>query len=181
MKKFAKIFASVTLIASMAMSLAGCALTDAKNAGDEIMGLAFELKGSKVTKYFNEDDKKSDEQCASFEDIINDFEKQLELEFEDVTPKANKVAVKNDEATLDYKILIGDGEYEFTLNLEQDGDDWVIADNEEFSVQLYTLFFDIVDDEGSKSQKAFIKEARENVGVKNNEKLAQAIYDSYFE
>ena len=56
MKKIVRLVGSSVLAGSMLLGMTGCALTDVKNAGTEIMSNSLNFKGSKVTKYFNEDD-----------------------------------------------------------------------------------------------------------------------------
>lgn len=177
MKKLVKIAGSLAIIMSLAMSMTGCVLTDVKNKGSEIMGNVFDLKASKVVKSFNEDDDDCDEQGEAFEKMVEYLEDSFELGFEDVAPKAKSTKVNNNDATIIYTISIEDENYDFELALVKDGDDWVISDNEEFIVSVLTLYFDVIQDAGSKSQKNGVKDLMEMYNVKKTGKLAQKMYD----
>ena len=98
MKKLVKIVGSVALIGSMLFSMAGCAITDVKNKGSEIMDYVFELKGSKITKYFNEDDDDYDDQVEFFEEVLDVLENDFEVGFEDVKASKTSINIKNDDA-----------------------------------------------------------------------------------
>lgn len=180
MKKLIKMFGAVAIIASMAFSMAGCSITDVKDAGDTIMTAVFELEADDITDdYFNEDGKHSGEQKEIFEGIVKAFDKEFALEFEDVKPTAKSINIKNDDATVLYNIAIGDEVYEFELNLVKDDDEWVIADNKDFSVAVTELFLTILEDQGSKSQKAAVEAIKEETGISKTNKLATAIFEEY--
>ncbi|MCQ2467778.1 MAG: hypothetical protein MJ166_09695 [Clostridia bacterium] len=181
MKKLVKLATSLVLIGSMVLSMTGCAITDVKNKGNEIMDNVFALKASKVTKCFNEDDDDYDAQVEMFEDLSDDFENELEIGFEDVKANKTSININNDDATIEYVFPIEDEEYEFTLELTKDGDDWVIADNEEFMVSVWNLYFEVTMDAGSKSQKQLVEDLMDEVGVSKVGKLGQAFYDTGIE
>lgn len=177
MKKFVKLFASVAVIGSMIFSMTGCVVTDAKNAATDIMDNVFNFKASKVEKYMDEDDKEFDEQCELLEDLFDGLQEELDVGFEDMHSTNFNVSVKNNDAKIVLTYPIEEGKYEIELNLVKDGEDWIIADNEEFIVSITNFIFEVVNEEGSKSQKKYIDAMLDELDISKVSKIGQALYD----
>ena len=95
MKKLVKIVGSLVLTASMMLSMTGCAITDVKNASDEIMKNTFDFKGKKVTKYFNEDDKNCDDDAELFEEYMNNFSEFIDADYDEIKISNRKINIKS--------------------------------------------------------------------------------------
>lgn len=181
MKNLVKVLGSVILTASMLLSMTGCSMMkemrEARVVGDEIMEYAFDLKGSKLAKYFNEDDDLYDYQVEMIEATTEDFD-TANIEFKDMKSNKTHIDYKNGVATIDYAFPIKGGDtYEFQLVLEKDGDDWVIEDNEEFIVNYVNFVMEIYYEEGDKDDREFIEEVMDAYGVSKVSKIGQAYYD----
>ena len=89
--------------------------------------------------------------------------------------------LKNKDATIVYKVSIEDYEQDLEFNLVKDGDDWVIADNEEFLVAFLDFVFEAAYEEGNKDDKYFLEDGMDFLGVRKIEKLASKTYDEYID
>ena len=177
-KNIAKVTVSVALLGAMSLSMTGCDISDVGKTGKEIMGGVFDLDKD-VSDFLNEDDDDYDFQVEYFEDMLEVFEDSLDLKFDDIKANKTNINVKNKKATVNYSYPIEGEVFEFELNLVKDGDDWVIDDNEEFIVDVADLYFEIIDEVGSKSQKKAIKEFCEEADC-DLEDAGQALYDSEY-
>lgn len=178
MKKLGKILTSLVIVLSMALSMTGCAIKEVKETGDEIMNMAFNQK-SKITKYLDEDDDDFDAQCIFIDELFDLMDDTLSLDYSDTEFKMNKVNVTKKSATIVYNVTIEDYDAEFEFDLVQDGDDWIIADNEQFIVALLDFVFQSAYEEGNKSDKEFIEDGLEYFDIKKPEKLADKTYYEY--
>ena len=177
MKKIVRLVGSSVLAGSMLLGMTGCALTDVKNAGTEIMSNSLNFKGSKVTKYFNEDDDDYDVQCELFEQYMDNMAEFLDMDYDEVVVKSYHIDIKNNDATIEYVYQIEGETFEYELNLTKDGDDWVIEDNEEFIVNYVNFVMEIYYEEGDKDDREFIEEVMDAYGVSKVSKIGQAYYD----
>lgn len=177
MKKIVRLVGSSVLAGSMLLGMTGCALTDVKNAGTEIMSNSLNFKGSKVTKYFNEDDDDYDVQCELFEQYMDNMAEFLDMDYDEVVVKSYHIDVKNNDATIEYVYEIEDETFEYELNLTKDGDDWVIEDNEEFITSTWQLYFEIADEISGKSVRSELEDMKDYYGCDDYEELAEAFYD----
>lgn len=182
MKNVLRIATSVVLIGSMLCGMAGCSSfgrgKKARERGDAIMAAYLDLRGDKVSRYFNEDDEDYDAQCKIIKFILVDLENGGTSFDENFKPNKVKLEMDGDEATIYYTYNIKDGDsYEFVLNLEEDGDDWVIADNEDFIVDAVDFIIGIEYAEGKKSTRKSIEEFMDRIGVSKVSKVGQAYYD----
>lgn len=179
MKKFVKVFGAAVLMATMLLNMTGCdfkTIKEVRTAGDEIMECAFDLDSKKLIKHMNEDDKDYDFQVLFYEDILDEMD-DMDAQLTNMHSKSTKIDINKDEATIHYLYPMKNGEeYEFTLELEKDGKDWIIADNEAF-IEDYIGFNMEIHYDGPKDDKQVVKDIMEDYDVNKPSKIGKATYE----
>ena len=177
MKNKIKFVGTVVLLVAMLGGIAGCANAQIKETSEDIMKNALAFKGRKVTKYFNQEDKYCDDDAELFEEYMDNFVDYLEMDYDEVKVKDIDIEAKKKDATVDFVFEIEDEEFEFELNLTKDGDEWVIDDNEDFIISVWSLYFDISYETGSKSQREKIDTLMERYDADDTDELASEFYE----
>lgn len=191
MKNTVKTFGSIILTASMIIGMTGCSALKAlgksakaalKMTQDITEGIQ-KGKASKITDYLDEDDDDYDAQCEMIESFNDALDEELDFSMDDYDFEVKKLNSnsKNGEGTAEFVFEIDGEEYEFSFDYEVDGEDVYIADNEEFIVDYFTLFFDVMEDLDEDELNDFLEEGYQKMGVTKNSKLAQETYDSGIE
>lgn len=181
MKKAIKAIGALTLTMSLLFGMTGCAITDVKNKGEEIMENVFAFKGSKITKALNEDEDDYEMMSDFIEMFTEFFEEDVGIEIDETKITSTKLNVNNDDATIEYVIDVDDEEFEFELELTKEDDEWVIADGESFIKDLMTFYLEVGLENGSKDTKNEIKNQMDIYDVSKPDKLASELYNGYEE